>query len=433
MKKTVNELARLSNFNQAPYLGHRLNKEVFAVGNDLEESLDSLDKISNSLEAYRKSYGPKNSLMFNDAQTSRASQVFKPSPLRISETPFNDSCLLKEGPDSTDTGKTDMVRALFQQAPLSEALPALRTPTTGRDRPRRTRTKVVLPITVTGNILRATADSGSEENIIALEVLETHGFWFDQSSQHHKEFQMGNGKIVSAIGRTSLDCRFTNDSALKFACIFYVFERLITPLIMGMDFLQETETLTKNRHRLESRETFEKRFVQVCSLNNPKRRLSCFADGERVLANADTGSEVDLISLAYASKGGFPVESIEEDFESTVQFADGSCSTLSGKIILQVKFGKSNHPHSNVVFHVLEGLTCDLLLGEDLLDEIDAFQSYQEEFLREEGSPAFEVNTIVWFNTIERMFSNIGHRKKRNRSLDSAQIGHSKETLKSCM
>ena len=174
---------------------------------------------------------------------------------------------------------------------------------------------------------------------------------------------------------------------------------------MGMAFLDETETLSNKRYRLEPRLSLGGEPFENCSINNPTRRLLCIAATEPVLANADTGSEIDLLSLAYCQKRNFVVAPINRD-ESQVQFADGSVSHLVGAVDMTIIIGHVNGIRFKVKFYVLEDLTCDLLLGEDILNETDAFRTYENAFsIENDGDSVAEVNTIVWFNTFERFLT----------------------------
>lgn len=91
-----------------------------------------------------------------------------------------------------------------------------------------------------------------------------------------------------------------------------------------------------------------------------------------------------------------------------VQFADCSTSTLEGKVALSLRLGHLTGPQFNLVFYVLRGLTCDMLIGEDLLNEINAFQTYGEAFREEDRlNFASELNPIVWLNHLESKLSRI--------------------------
>jgi len=54
---------------------------------------------------------------------------------------------------------------------------------------------------------------------------------------------------------------------------------------------------------------------------------------------------------------------------------------------------------------VIKDLTSDLLLGEDILNDTDAFKTYPEAFFVEDGDGTSGVNAIVWLNTIESILS----------------------------
>ena len=257
----------------------------------------------------------------------------------------------------------------------------------------------------------ATADSGSEENIISLSTITACGLAFDTDPRHWKEFQMGNGNIVRAIGRTSLvNFRFARESVesrhTEHRCIFYVFRRLIAPLLMGMAFLQQTETLTKNRHRLMQRDEAGRTILQVCSLNSPKRRLLCFVNAEQIYANADTGAEMNLISMDYALRRQLHIAPIVDDLEQFVQFADGSSERVSGKVVMEVSFGASSYNFHSVEIFVLDTLHCDIILGAELLEEVDAFRTYERDLEIQNGDViAPELCPVVWLNSLEQMIS----------------------------
>lgn len=275
-----------------------------------------------------------------------------------------------------------------------------------------------------GKTIQATPDSGSEQNIIAKKVVTELGLSIQVEPQDQFEFRMGNNRVVKAVGRVEITCQFASklaeENSTNMSCWFYVFQTLITPLIMGMAFLEETETLTKNKHRLEARYVPVRSLLTCASIDNPKRRLQCstslsslggFTDGGLfTMAVADTGSEVDLVSRDYCERHGLPTTKIGERLE--VQFADGSISSLFERIDLEVALGKDIQtvPLIEIVprhtFYVLDDLICDLLLGETFFHQVeDLLQSYSETFVIEKETSLPGVNTIVWFKAHERMFS----------------------------
>ena len=260
-------------------------------------------------------------------------------------------------------------------------------------------------------------DSGSEDNIIARDLVLQLRLDFDTSPQHQKQFRIANGKYVKALGRIQVEVAFAKDRSTALYCAFYIFEHLVSPLIMGMEFLNKTETLIKNKHRLETLVSPTSGPIQMCSLNSPRCRLFCQANLEANLANADTGSEADLMSLAYVIKRGFHMTAIDT-YSSMVRFADGSTAVLAGKVDVQIVIGTKEGPSLLTSFFVLEGLTCEVLFGEDFLYELNAFETYSDAFSLTDDCDTCDANTIMWFNMAEGILSRLwgGRRKKASQS-----------------
>ena len=271
--------------------------------------------------------------------------------------------------------------------------------------PSRSIRKVDLPMIIQGSTFISRPDSGSEENIIAADVLPTLDVKVDTAPEHCKEFRIANGRSVWALGRITVNCTFAKDCTVELRCVFYVFQTLTSALIMGMPFLGGTQTLIKHQHRLQPRTIPSYRPVQISSLNSPRKRLYCLVDSQPRLANADTGSEIDVMSLDYALKRGFSMTAVGLS-SSTVQFADGSTSELVGKVRVLIVLGTPEGPRVTTTFYVLDGLTCDILFGEDFLDKTTAFETYRDAFsIIECDDNAAEFNGIVWFNSVESYLS----------------------------
>ena len=289
--------------------------------------------------------------------------------------------------------------------------------------PSRSIRKVDLPMIIQGSTFISRPDSGSEENIIAADVLSTLDVKMDTAPEHCKEFRIANGRSVWALGRIMVNCTFAKDRTVELRCVFYVFQTLTSALIMGMPFLDETQTLVKHQYRLQPRTIPSFRPVQISSLNSPRKRLYCLVDSQPRLANADTGSEIDVMSLDYALKRGFSMTDVGLS-SSTVQFADGSTSELVGKVRVLIVLGTPEGPRVITTFYVLDGLTCDILFGEDFLDKTTAFETYREAFsIIECDNDAAEVNGIVWFNAVESYLSRgIDALARKSRSVNGAVL-----------
>ena len=265
-----------------------------------------------------------------------------------------------------------------------------------------------LPVIIQGRHVVSRADSGSEDNIMTAELAFALNANVERASEFHKRFRVANGKIITAVGRVMFNLAFAREPDTNVPdCAFYVFEKLISPVLLGMTFLRWTDTLFKHRHRFQDIEPHVVRPFQLCSLNSPRCRLYCRADLQTKLACADTGSELDLMSLAYVKERGFALTEVDLE-NSLIQFADGSTDLLAGKVTIEIILGTNNSASFVNTFYVLDNLSCDILFGEEFLDKTDAFKTYHEAFsLADEDYGPLDVNTIVWFNIAEWRLSRI--------------------------
>lgn len=304
----------------------------------------------------------------------------------------------------------------------------------------------------TSNTILAIPDSGSEENIISSELVSSLGLVIHNTNEDQKNFYVANGRVVKALGCVSLLCGFVEEPT-RYDCLFYVFKTLIRPLVMGMAFLKVTNTLTSNRHRLQPRSV---NGPPRCTLLNQTPKFECIVQPlffERpyftILASPDTGSELNLVSSDFCRRHKIPISKISKS-NRTVQFADGSLSSLEGQIALNVVTFSRGDPFifgmGRIEFYILPGLTCDVLFGESTVAVMDIFnyQSYKSQTqdrrlsmfyrktIRRKGRLVIEsstvdsatigtdsdlvpseVKTIVWYNKIEQRITSALTRNSR--------------------
>lgn len=275
--------------------------------------------------------------------------------------------------------------------------------------------RTILPIIIDKHTLNSKPDSGSEENIMAFDLTARLGLNIEDNEEHRREFRIANGNVVKALGRVHALCAFAKDRGVAVVASFYVFRTLVSGIIMGMDFLDLTQTLTKYKYRLDKQIVPQHGICQISALNNPRRRLRCTATGKAMLANADTGAEMDLISRKYAQLRELKCHKLEAG-ETQVQLADGSVTYLGGKVFLDIKLrtdrGVTGAFYSEALerpFYILAGLTSPLLLGEETLEYMDVFEKYHDSLILETVEESCldkpEVCTILWSDTADKFFS----------------------------
>lgn len=283
------------------------------------------------------------------------------------------------------------------------------------------RYRTVLPMVFEKTTVLSIPDTGSEENLMTLAFADQVGLAVDDAPCHRKEFRLGNGKIITALGRVRSLCSFAKDRSVETMSEFYVLGHAIVDVIMGMSFLDATETLTKHKHRLERLTAPKYGTPRLMAMNNPRCRMKCAVESHRgaleVLANADTGSEMNLVSSKFVAEQGLAM--VERGpTQPKVQFADGSTAHLAGRTRIRIRLGSDRKRGIDwasvelVEFYVLDDLTAPMILGEDILDANEAFATYSSSLVVEANpAGAAEASTIFWANTLERFWLGSGPRQ----------------------
>lgn len=251
-------------------------------------------------------------------------------------------------------------------------------------------------------------DTGSLENAISAEEVCRRGFNMSRSS---RQFSMADGSKAVSVGMVRLKCAFARGKHGKTWQAFNVFDNLTVPVIIGKNFLDESKTLILHQNRLEIDSPPAKDFFRVMHLDQPRQLMRCFVNGKLVHANPDTGSEVDLMSPIYARENGFIVEGVAKG-ENRVQFADGSTAKLLGKTLVDLDIydgryiSSTGHKGHSRTFYLLDGLTSDILLGEEALFHMKVFTEHGDSFVNlNDCGLSNTINLITWFEKRGRQMS----------------------------
>ncbi|KAK4161518.1 hypothetical protein QBC43DRAFT_323465 [Cladorrhinum sp. PSN259] len=276
----------------------------------------------------------------------------------------------------------------------------------------------------------ACPDTGSEHNIISAEAAKLLGCRIEPPTDSDDKFCVANGQEVGAVGRVVTDWSFAagagwDGPALE--CVFHVFSTLAVPVIMGLHFLELTETYTKHKNRLIDEPFPAAPAIRVNSVGRPKRDLVCRLDGYVGLANVDTGSDLDFVSDKYARARGF---SIEEAYHE-VMFADGSTGVTCG--VFRVSFAVGQVPDEaspfvarsepiEIEFFILENLSSDILIGQTTIEELDVFNAHPDSFIA--SSPRLgesDVNIIRYIGKAEKLMTGMLAKFNRNSQKKGAE------------
>ncbi|KAI6755500.1 hypothetical protein HG531_004606 [Fusarium graminearum] len=320
------------------------------------------------------------------------------------------------------SGKDPDIARAEAREPLPPNDPGWGPPSTLR-RPRKRR---VLPLVLQGPLgitakLEACADSGSDENIISLEVARQMKLQIRPEGA--KPFALANGKVVDAVGLVKLDCGFAAGTPLPsdtVACLFYVFNTLAVPLIMGMGFLTETKTLSEHTDRLIEQVVSEMQALKVNSVGNTKCSAPCRLNDLAGYAVVDTGSDLNFVHPRVVEEGKFAIEPASVYLE----FADCSIGMTSGVINTTFSIGCEDQPKLNrsladQQFYILDDLNTDILIGQDTTEELQVMTSLREELSIMSADSA--VNIIRLKGNLEQRIRGIGRRFRNVLSTSSQQ------------
>lgn len=242
-------------------------------------------------------------------------------------------------------------------------------------------------------------DTGAEGNFMSKTLAKKYKLLVQRSRNQQGSFAIANGKRIKSSGQAEAWCTFALDPGRKMKCVFQIWDKLAGgDLIMGRAFLSETRTLSSFRHRLRER---------ISSLSLPTInfigstttdsccRFACNIDGRPTHINADTGSDLDVISLRYARAQRYEINTEERKL---VRLGDASVVGTYGQVEAEVDVGGYKYWK---VFDVLPDLTSDVVLGELTLEEVEAYTRFETSFTDINlGKRNFEMNIMITIGKI---------------------------------
>ncbi|KAI4679075.1 uncharacterized protein J4E88_006367 [Alternaria novae-zelandiae] len=250
-------------------------------------------------------------------------------------------------------------------------------------------------------------DTGTHENHMSRAKAIELGYNIDPSPDIAAAFQLPNGKIIKAVGHVVVAVQFARregPKASSMTCHFNVFDRLALPVLIGMTFLQATETITRYTSRMVDLPTTWKRSLRLCAVGNATNQVACTIDGRAVSAAADTGSEIALVSGEYAMKHGLLRDYSCEELE----LADGSLEYTSGHADVTVRVLTKEDVYcgnpwktKKVRFHVLKNLQFDVILDEETIDDLSIFENGVAKIVAAASSIVPSISTIIHLGSVE--------------------------------
>lgn len=233
-----------------------------------------------------------------------------------------------------------------------------------------------VPGYLNGAQVLAFPDTGAEMNVISLDFAIQNKIIIQRDSQH--EFQLPSGKVSQSVGMVHLPWRFANEPEV-FDISFSVLPNCTHNVIISGKFLNVTQTLTKFVHRIKTKLLPFQPCLGVKLLGSQRQRVWGLLNGQRTAAVPDTGSDVMLISTAYAKQRGFKIFR-QNDCRLELEFADGSRAFTRG-LVKDVGWSFDDSDTSyQCDFYVLDNLPVDVVLSNYFLFGVNAFLEYNSSF-----------------------------------------------------
>ena len=329
-----------------------------------------------------------------------------------------------------------------------------------------------LPILIEQREHLAIPDTGSSINAISYAALSELNLQeviaLEDDLARPDSCKLADRRMIEAVGQIWLRCAFPEAHGHEEVrdVLFRVYSKLAmgVSVILGNMFLDATETLTKYTNRLKPRSlSLGHHPPRVMRLGPLASYMHIYINSLRTHAYADTGSEIDLISLDYAVRREFKIHNVFGD-ERLIVFADGELGYLYGKVSIRVDLPppqKTIQPESEALdhddidlakniaqptvslngpqdeaqlrdFYVFDGLDCDVLLGQVFLDAIDAFKSHPEAFIHiEDEEHKQQMCGIFKFSRLHHVWKRRGG--SHGESATSSVPGKVSRSLDSCV
>jgi predicted aspartyl protease len=227
---------------------------------------------------------------------------------------------------------------------------------------------------ISGTVVEALPDTGADVCFMSPDLASRLKLL--PKAETRKEISLASGKLVKSPGVVEVPWNFTNETkAFPLSC--WILPGCVHDLILGSQFLKATETLKKHSSRIKNRLAAYATKLRLCSLDAKRQRLYGHLNGHLTRALPDTGSDLMLISSAYAREIGLQVE---RNFENRreIEFAEGSTAWTEG-VVRNVSWNVGGNT-VNCDFHVLEELYADVILSKEYLFGFDVFLEYSKWF-----------------------------------------------------
>jgi hypothetical protein len=151
-------------------------------------------------------------------------------------------------------------------------------------------------------LVQAVPDTGSTLNLISEGYVTREGL--GEHDRTRTTILLPNNHQVKSSGSLTVLLKFTKEDTAR-PVNFTILRGCVHDLILSGTLLREAQTFTKFREQIQRAPTALQAPIRVCLNGRPRQSVIGSIDGHRVIANPDTGSNVNVIEKSLANQLDF--------------------------------------------------------------------------------------------------------------------------------
>jgi hypothetical protein len=231
--------------------------------------------------------------------------------------------------------------------------------------------------------VEANADTGASFNVISGDLAASMDLSPEPGTQGH--IALPSGRRVFSPGRVTGTFRFGGEhKAYELSCV--ILEKASHALVLGSKFLRLTETFKKHMPRLRRAiAPVSLRFPSLNLIGDKQEAIPGYLNGFQCLGVPDSGSDLMVVSGAYAKAHGLEVRRGRRH-RHMVEFIDGSRELTDGLVRNLAWQFHDRAPPIQCDFHVIDNLPVDAILSNTIIDEYHVFSEYDNRLVRLESA-----------------------------------------------
>lgn len=257
--------------------------------------------------------------------------------------------------------------------------------------------------TFNGVKMEANADTGAAFNIVSKQLADSMKLPLLPGTEGY--VTLPSGRKILSCGSVEGVFQFGSPKGHEvYKLSLIVLDTATHALVLGAKFLRATSAFTRYKKHLKMVISSVRGIsLRLLGDDHLQESVPGYLDGSPCLAVPDTGSDIMVVSGAFAAAHGFEVNRGERTW---MEFIDGSRERTDGVVRdLEWQFQRDGEC-IRCDFHVIDGLPVDAILSSTLVGEFEIFSRQQQEdddvFIQLVPSEAQDPSAIYNIRLVEK-------------------------------